>query len=150
MLKIASALLALALVMNAESGVDVYSAKDVQVLGQKLSQKHARSATQDLARYGNHYMLLAVREGTGSAELHEREADVFVIMSGQATLVSGGKILNARPLKAGEIRGTSIQGGERRQLAPGDVVHIAARTPHQLLIENGKTFTYFVVKVTGQ
>jgi len=40
--------------------------------------------------------------------------------------------------------------GERRQVGEGDIIHIPANTPHQLLIENGKPFTYFVVKVTGQ
>ena len=33
------------------------------------------------------------------------------------------------------------------KLAAGDAVHIPANTPHQLLVENGKQFTYFVIKV---
>jgi len=148
--KITIGLIAIAFLVHGETGVDVFSASDLQALGQKLSRKHARSAAQDLARYGNHYTLLAVREETGSAELHEHEADVFLVVSGEAQLVDGGKILNPRTEKPGEIRGASIQGGERRALHTGDVVHIPAKTPHQLVIENGKTFTYFVVKVTGQ
>jgi quercetin dioxygenase-like cupin family protein len=35
-------------------------------------------------------------------------------------------------------------------LSTGDIVHIPAGTPHQLLLDKGKPFTYFVVKVTGQ
>jgi mannose-6-phosphate isomerase-like protein (cupin superfamily) len=94
--------------------------------------------------------MLAVRTKTGSSELHEHEADVFVIESGQATLVTGGRMVSPHTEKAGEIRGTSIEGGERREVAEGDIIHIPANTPHQLVLENGKPFTYFVVKVTGQ
>jgi mannose-6-phosphate isomerase-like protein (cupin superfamily) len=134
----------------AATDVDVYSSKDLQALSQKLSQKRSQFASQNLERYGNHYTMVAERGGTGSSEMHEQEADIFVIVSGQATLVSGGKIVNPHTEKPGEIRGTSIEGGERRQVAEGDIIHIPAKTPHQLLIENGKPFTYFVVKVTGQ
>lgn len=139
-----------ALAMGAATNVDVYSSKDLQALSQKLLQKRTQFASQQLERYGNHYTMLALRTNTGSSELHEHEADVFIIEGGRGTLVTGGKMVNPHTEKSGEIRGTSIEGGERRQVAEGDVIHIPANTPHQLLIENGKPFTYFVVKVTGQ
>jgi mannose-6-phosphate isomerase-like protein (cupin superfamily) len=147
-LMLASALSAFSL--GAATNVDVYSSKDIQALSQKLLQKRTQFAGQELERYGNHYTMLALRTATGSSEIHEREADVFIIVSGQAALVTGGKIVNPHTEKPGEIRGSSIEGGERRRVAEGDIVHIPAKTPHQLLIENGKPFTYFVVKVTGQ
>ena len=82
--------------------------------------------------------------------MHEHEADIFIIEKGEATLLSGGKMVNPHTQKPGEIRGTSISGGERHMVAAGDIIHIPAGEPHQLLIEAGKPFTYFVVKVTGQ
>jgi mannose-6-phosphate isomerase-like protein (cupin superfamily) len=140
--------------MLGQSHVDVYSAKDVQAMSDKLAQKRTPFASENLARYGNHYTMLAYREATGSSELHEHEADIFFVEGGEATILTGGKMVNPHTEKAGEIRGTSIQGGERRTLAAGDIIHIPAGTPHQLLIDNGKPkgkpFTYFVVKVTGQ
>jgi mannose-6-phosphate isomerase-like protein (cupin superfamily) len=139
-----------ALAMGAASKVDVYSKKDVEALTQKLLQKRTQFASQQLEQYGNHYTMLAVRTKTGSSELHEHEADVFVVESGRAMLVTGGKMVSPHTEKAGEIRGTSIAGGERRQVGEGDIIHIPANTPHQLVIENGTPFTYFVVKVTGQ
>jgi mannose-6-phosphate isomerase-like protein (cupin superfamily) len=134
----------------AAQNVDIYSAKDLAAAKNKLVQKRAAFAAQDLVRYGNHYTMLAYREATGSAEVHEHEADIFIVESGEATLVTGGKLINGHAQKPGEIRGTSIEGGERHGLAAGDIIHIPAGVPHQLLIEKGKTFTYFVVKVTGQ
>jgi mannose-6-phosphate isomerase-like protein (cupin superfamily) len=143
-------LLAAAAIALAGDAVDVYSAKDLAAMRQRLEQKRATFANADLARYGNHYTLLAVREGTGSAEVHQHEADIFVVESGEATLLSGGTVASPRVEKPGEIRGSSIQGGHKRQLAAGDIVHIPAGVPHQLLIDRGQTFAYFVIKVTGQ
>lgn len=150
MKKFALALMIGTLISAAPGNVDVYSSKDLQELAQKLLKKQTRFASEDLARYGNHYTMLAAREATGSSEMHEHEADIFVVISGQATLVTGGKLVNPHTEKPGEVRGTSLEGGERHALQAGDIVHIAAKTPHQLLLQNGQPFAYFVVKVTGQ
>lgn len=132
-----------------EHPVDVYTVKDLQSIGQALSKEGKAFASRDLARYGNHYMLLATRESTGSSEVHEHEADIFVVQSGAATIVTGGKMVNPHTQKAGEIRGISISGGERHALHAGDIIHIPAGVPHQLLIDKAP-FGYFVIKVTGQ
>ena len=134
----------------APANVDIYSAKELDAMGQKLAQKGTPFASQELMRYGNHYTMLALREDTGSSEVHEHEADVFVIENGEATLVTGGKMVDPHATKAGEIRGKSIEGGERHAVGAGDIVHIPAGTPHQLLVTKGKPFTYFVIKVSGQ
>jgi len=73
--------------------------------------------------------------------------DVFVAETGEATLLVGGEMVGGKQAKPGEWLGDSIKGGMKRRLSPGDIVHIPARMPHQLLIPAGKEFTYFVVKV---
>jgi mannose-6-phosphate isomerase-like protein (cupin superfamily) len=133
----------------ADTQVDIYTAKELQDLGASLTKGGKSFASKELARYGNHYTMLAARESTGSSEVHEHEADIFVVERGTATIVTGGKLVNPKTQKEGEIRGTSISGGERHTLQTGDVIHIPAGVPHQLLIEQGP-FDYFVVKVTGQ
>ena len=136
--------------MAATANVDIYSAKELQAISHKLAQKQTQFASRDLARYGNHYTMLAFRNATGSSEVHEHEADIFIVESGEATLVTGGRVMDPHETKAGEIRGSSIEGGERHSIATGDIIHIPAGTPHQLLIDKNKPFTYFVIKVTGQ
>jgi mannose-6-phosphate isomerase-like protein (cupin superfamily) len=136
--------------MAASSGVDVYSTADLHAIGQKLAAKGQRFQSENLQHYPGHYTMMAYRSATGSSELHQHEADIFVVETGDATLVTGGKIVSPHVEKPGEIRGSSIEGGERHTVRAGDIVHIPANTPHQLLITNGKPFTYFVVKVTGQ
>jgi len=143
-------LLTAAFVLRAEEHVDFYTAHDIQAMSEKLVQKRSQFAAQDLARYGNHYTMLAERTATGSSELHEHETDVFVIESGGGTIILGGKLVNPHAQKPGEIRGSSIEGGERRRLAVGDVLNIPAGTAHQILVEKGEPITYFVIKVKGE
>jgi uncharacterized RmlC-like cupin family protein len=49
-----------------------------------------------------------------------------------------------------EVRGSSIEGGETKQLGPGDIVHIPAKVPYQLKIAAGTAFTYLVIKVDSK
>jgi mannose-6-phosphate isomerase-like protein (cupin superfamily) len=142
--------IAAAHVMAAEKSADVYTRDDLGAIQKRLAAKGGQFASEELQRYSNHYTMVAYRSATGSSEVHEHEADVFFIVSGGATLVTGGRMVNPKEQKPGELRGTSIEGGEKKRIAAGDVMHIPAGTPHQLLVEKGSPITYFVVKVTGQ
>ncbi|HEX4750584.1 MAG TPA: hypothetical protein VH302_13650 [Bryobacteraceae bacterium] len=133
----------------ADTHVDIYRAKDIDAMFQALAHGNKSFASRDLPRYGNHYLMLAQREATGSSEVHEHEADIFVIQGGTATIITGGKLVDPKTTKAGEIRGSSIAGGERSTLTTGDIIHIPAGVPHQLIVEKSP-FNYFVIKVTGQ
>jgi hypothetical protein len=105
-------------------------------------------ATERLANFGNYHALAVRREGGGQAELHEHWADLFVVQSGSATLLVGGTIPNGKTTAPGEIRGSTIQGGDPQRLSPGDIVHIPAKTPHQFLFDPGTTeFDAFVLKI---
>jgi uncharacterized RmlC-like cupin family protein len=108
-------------------------------------------ASETLGRWGNHLLLKTRREASnGQAELHETQADLIVVQSGQATIIVGGKIVNGKTTAPNEIRGTSIEGGERQALKAGDVVHVPVKTPHQVLLEAGQTLDYVVLKVDSQ
>jgi mannose-6-phosphate isomerase-like protein (cupin superfamily) len=130
-------------------GFAIWTAADLRNGADQLRQRMGedKTASETLADYGNYRTMLAHREASGGAELHEEMADLFVVQQGDATLVIGGEILNRKTTGPGEVRGTAITGGERHHLALGDAVHIPAGVPHQLLVEPGHTFTYFVVKV---
>jgi mannose-6-phosphate isomerase-like protein (cupin superfamily) len=105
-------------------------------------------ATQQLSSHGNYLFMVAHREGSGEAEYHETQADVFVIESGDATLVYGGSLVEGKTTQPHEMRAASISGGMEKKLAAGDAVTIPAKVPHQLKLEPGKQITYFVVKIT--
>ena len=94
-------------------------------------------------------VMAAQRTGVGEAELHERETDVFRIMTGSATLVTGGRLVGARATDPGETRGTGIEDGGTRQVSAGDVVVIERGTPHWFKAVDGRV-EYFVVKVISR
>jgi glc operon protein GlcG len=89
------------------------------------------------------------REGPGLVEVHTRDTDVIHVMEGSATIVTGGKIVDGKTIGPDEIRGASIEGGETRTLAPGDVLIVPRGVPHWFREVPGP-LTYYVVKVTGE
>lgn len=92
------------------------------------------------------YMVHASRrEAAGMVELHEEDADIVYVLKGTATLVTGGRLLDGKATGPGEIRGMNLDGGDTRELKPGDVVIIPAGTPHWFK-EVTNPFTYYVVK----
>jgi len=137
--------------MAQSGGVNHYSAAELQQMAQKLEQKESLrkdgSVGENLEKYPGHFTMLAVRNTSGGAELHQHFSDIFFVVEGNATLTTGGTIVNSTTVKPGEIRGESIQGGVHQKLGKGDVVHISSNTPHQLSIAKGSNFVYFVVKV---
>ena len=134
---------------GASASPDVYSQDDLMGMEKKLKEKVDASglATQTIKKYSTDYSMLAFRTQSGKAELHEKFADFYVVVAGDATLVSGGKMVNGKTTAPGEVRGDSIQDGKETKLKKGDIVHIPADIPHQLLLTQGDTFQYFIVKV---
>lgn len=105
------------------------------------------SASETLDKYPHHYTMLAFRSRNGGGELHQNFADLFYILDGHATVVTGGEVVDSKTTAPGEIRGASVKGGVQQELKSGDVVHIPAGTPHQMLVADGDSVTYFVIKV---
>jgi glc operon protein GlcG len=87
------------------------------------------------------------RDAPGMAEVHEKDTDILYVLAGTATLVTGGKVVDAKSTAPDEVRGARIDGGETRQLVPGDVVVVPAGTPHWFQSVPGP-FDYYVVKTT--
>lgn len=132
------------------SGVDRWTAAQLKDYERSLHAEASgpsKSANKWLTAYESSSTLIAHREASGNVEVHALLDDYFVVQSGAATLVYGGEVVNPKLAEPNETRGDSIKGGERLKLAVGDIVHIPATVPHQLLVEAGQQFTYFVVKV---
>jgi mannose-6-phosphate isomerase-like protein (cupin superfamily) len=106
-------------------------------------------AVRQLDDYPSDSFLLVHRAGDGQVEWHETQADVFFVLSGSATLVVGGQLVNGETVGPHEKRNGSIIGGIHRKLSAGDIVRIPPRVPHQLLLDGTPEFNYFVVKVKG-
>lgn len=82
----------------------------------------------------------------GLAEIHTRDTDIIYVLEGSATLVTGGRAVEAKTTGPEELRGSAIEGGEIREIVPGDVVVVPNGTPHWFRSVRGPLL-YYVVKV---
>jgi glc operon protein GlcG len=84
----------------------------------------------------------------GQAEIHTLDTDVIYVVDGSATLVTGGKAIEAKEIGPNELRGTKIEGGEEHHIGKGDAVIIPNGVPHQFTAVKGELH-YFVCKATA-
>lgn len=135
--------------VNAQDPAQVFSHTELKQQIDKLipAAREKGSSGSTLGDYGRHSLKLSLRGKSGGAEVHAHFDDVMVVLDGSATLITGGTVVDAKTAADGEEKGTSIQGGTTHQVVKGDVLHIPAGTPHQLILGKGEMFTAFVVKI---
>ena len=113
----------------------------------KMARYGDGSASETLKEYPQHCAMLLFRSRDGEAEAHENFADIFFVIEGRATLVTGGVMTGAKRVGPGEMRGSAVEGGARQELRAGDVVHVPAGVPHQMLVGSEKPVACLVVKI---
>ena len=64
------------------------------------------------------------------ASVHEREAEMFYVVEGSGTLVTGGKLKDEKRTNAENLTGSGVDGGTPRKIARGDWVMVPEKTPH--------------------
>jgi glc operon protein GlcG len=96
---------------------------------------------------GRNFKVMGLRRhGPGVVEVHNTDTDIFYVIEGQATFVTGGSLTGGEHTTPDEIRGGTLAGGETRHLAKGDVIVIPKGVPHWFK-EVPASIKYFVVKV---
>jgi len=72
-----------------------------------------------------------------AASVHDKEAELFYMIDGTATLVTGGKLVEGT--KDGDnSRGKSIEGGKPQKMSKGDFMLVPAGVPHWFTDINGQ------------
>ncbi len=134
---------------SAQKPAEVFTHGDLQrQLTALVQASHENgSSGSTLGDYKSHALKLSVRTASGGAEVHAHFDDVMVVLDGSATLVTGGKVVDGKTAANGETKGKSIEGGEKHTVRKGDIIHVPAGTPHQLILPKGGEFSAFVVKV---
>jgi len=64
------------------------------------------------------------------ASVHEREAEMFYVVEGAGTIVTGGTLREEKRTNAENLTGSGIDGGSSRRLAKGDFVMVPEKTAH--------------------
>lgn len=102
---------------------------------------------ENMMHAARNYMVHAShRDKAGVVEIHEYDTDIVYVLKGSATLVTGGTPVGTKTIAPHEFRAPTLNGGETRTLAPGDVVVIPNGVPHWFK-EVVAPFDYYVVKV---
>ena len=87
--------------------------------------------------------------------IHSEVTEVYSILEGSGTLVTGGRLIDPRPRENTARRravsgpgftGTGVEGGATRLVAEGDVIMIPAGTPHYFA-EIPESITNSVVRI---
>jgi mannose-6-phosphate isomerase-like protein (cupin superfamily) len=64
------------------------------------------------------------------ASVHEREAEMFYVVEGSGTLVTGGTLREEKRTNAENLTGSGVDGGTPRHIAKGDWIMVPEKTPH--------------------
>ncbi len=100
----------------------------------KPDQANLIQSLLQLAPYGAN---LEYRGAVGPAALHEKEAELFYVIDGSGTLVTGGKLAGETRTNAENLSGTAIDGGDTQAVAKGDFFIVPENTPHWFSKING-------------
>ena len=90
---------------------------------------------------------IARRTAAGQVEIHAKETDIFYIVDGTATFVTGGTMVGGKETRPNQMLGTDITGGQVPQLKKGDFISIPAGIPHWFKEVPATGVTYYMVKV---
>lgn len=145
----------------ASASVTIASAADVLFMNDAQLLQTLRSARSEAGDASGMYAVPLPSESKSvvwgirrtkptAAEIHEAFDDVWYVLEGAGTLVTGGALVDSATASPGEIRGPSVRGGETRHVQKGDFVYIPAGTPHWISAIDGSELLYTVVKVPAQ
>ncbi len=113
------------------------------------AERVAKSFAQGAVLYAedtNYMIHTSRRTAPGMAEVHAKDTDLIYVLEGEATFVTGGRVVDPKPTAADEVRGAAIADGETRTLGKGDVIIVPAGTPHWFKQVRGPVL-YYTIKV---
>ena len=109
------------------------SASDVTALIAKAKAERKGDQAllaQSMIQLAPYNVSLEYRAAVANAAVHETEAELFYVVDGSATLVTGGKLTNENRPNAANLSGSGIEGGVSRRVAKGDFLMVPEGTPH--------------------
>ena len=90
---------------------------------------------------------LEYRPGTSPAAVHEKDAELMVVLQGAGNIVTGGKVVDEKRNNANNLGGSSITGGNSQAVVVGDMLIVPANTPHQVIPTGGAPIVLMTLHV---
>jgi mannose-6-phosphate isomerase-like protein (cupin superfamily) len=116
------------------------SAKEVVAMMAKAKSERKQDQAnfiQTILQLAPYSANLEYRGAVGPAAVHEKEAELFYVIDGSGTLVTGGKLAGETRTNAENLSGTAIDGGDTQAVAKGDFFIVPENTPHWFSKING-------------
>lgn len=119
---------------NAGQAMQLFaSSADVAALMAKAKTERKEGqalVAQPIVRLAPYNVSLEYRAAVANAAVHEKEAELFYVIDGSATLVTGGKLTKETRTNPENLSGAGIEGGMSRHVAKGDFIMVPEGTPH--------------------
>ena len=136
------------------------TAEDIQATVRRTAERTVSDQAIRVVDIGHYNVGIGVVHrsagGPQGAIEHSQITEIYHVMEGAGTLVTGGTLVDPRPsppesqvvtvLNGPSTGGSSIQGGESRRIKAGDIVIIPPNTPHWFSGIEG-TIVYLVVRM---
>ena len=106
------------------------------IIAKQPKDKNGTQAFIELAPYSVNMEHRIVGQG---AAVHEKDAELFYVIDGSGTLVTGGKLVEEKRTNESNLSGTSIQGGVSKKVSKGDWILVPEGVPHQFPAVEGLT-----------
>src|SRR5262249_15860717 len=90
---------------------------------------------------------LEYRPAQAPAALHEKDAELMVVLEGAGNIVTGGKIVDEKRVNAANLSGPSIADGNSQAVVKGDMLIVPANTPHQVIPTGGAPIVLMTLQV---
>lgn len=81
---------------------------------------------------------LEVRSAAAGAAVHEKEDELFYVVAGSATVITGGQLTHMTRTNPANLTGEGIEGGTSRSVGKGDMLLVPQNTPHQFIAIKGE------------
>jgi len=80
----------------------------------------------------------------GEGEIHMNFHDIYIVVEGKATVLTGESLVGSKEIEPGEYRGEDITSAAEHSIKKGDVFVIPAGLAHKVIVKEGKLVQWVI------
>jgi mannose-6-phosphate isomerase-like protein (cupin superfamily) len=126
------------------------SDKDIMALVEKAKADRKGDApivAEPILLLAPYKALLEYRPGKGPAAVHEKDAELIVVLDGAGDILTDGTLVDGKRVNAANLSGPGIANGVSHLAVKGDMILIPPNTPHQIIPSDGKPIVLMTMHV---
>ena len=126
------------------------SEKDVMALIEKAKADRKNDAPlvpEPILQLAPYKAQLEYRPLKAPAAVHEKDAELFVVLQGTGDIITGGKLVNEKRVNANNLSGSDIADGQTHHVVKGDTLIVPNNTPHQVIPTGGAPIVVMTMHV---